>query len=470
MAHVLVSGQRQCELRLTVLLLYVTILLGSTISVTAIQRTSPEKSPTYSDVAPILARTCVPCHQQGEVGPFPLDTYSSVRKRASTIAIVVEDNYMPPQRNDPTWRRFAHERRLTSHEKATLLSWIRHDCPPSNDDTTRRKPPLPLSQSQQTRPDLVLPMPVTMDIPPTMEQTYFCVAIPFEFDRERTVKAIDYVPSNRRLAHHASYQVLEVADDVDLRNIPAFFRYGKDQPAHDSLDYAYFGLISRTSGLPRETFHGGWLPGTQRLQFPPTIGFRLPRRGVVLLRNIHYSPSARSDSDRAEVRMWFGTENNVRNLVFAAFKPILTDTSQTVIRAGDVDTHRIYARIRDNIGVYFINPHMHRLGISFTVWAESPSGDTIRLVRIPSWDFDWQDFYQFESPVHIPAGSILNAIAVYDNTAKNPANPNSPPQDILFEHGMNDDSEMMRLVLMVAPWKHGDDRLRLPEQRPPRRR
>ena len=40
--------------------------------------------PTYSkDVAPILQKNCQVCHRPGEIGPFPLLTYSDARQRAT---------------------------------------------------------------------------------------------------------------------------------------------------------------------------------------------------------------------------------------------------------------------------------------------------------------------------------------------------------------------------------------------------
>jgi hypothetical protein len=104
---------------------------------------------------------------------------------------------------------------------------------------------------------------------------------------------------------------------------------------------------------------------------------------------------------------------------------------------------------------------MHRLGRTFTVWVETPTKDTIKLCSIPDWDFDWQDFYLFKKPVVVPAGSVLNALATFDNTAANPNNPFSPPRDAPFEVGMDDTNEMMRLVLLALPYEKGDEKIRL---------
>ncbi len=104
-----------------------------------------------------------------------------------------------------------------------------------------------------------------------------------------------------------------------------------------------------------------------------------------------------------------------------------------------------------------INPHMHQLGKSFLAYAITPIGDTINLVKIPNWDFNWQEFYRYKKMLFIPSGSIIHAEAVYDNTSNNLSNPNNPPQPVLIETGsMDDTTEMMRLVFLYVPYKEGD--------------
>ena len=45
------------------------------------------------------------------------------------------------------------------------------------------------------------------------------------------------------------------------------------------------------------------------------------------------------------------------------------------------------------------------------------------LLSLPRYDFNWQRSYTFAEPVKIPAGSRLVAHYVYDNSARNPSNP-----------------------------------------------
>ena len=52
---------------------------------------------TFSqDIAPIVFRSCAPCHHSGEAGPFPLVTYGDVKSHARQIADVTNRRLMPP--------------------------------------------------------------------------------------------------------------------------------------------------------------------------------------------------------------------------------------------------------------------------------------------------------------------------------------------------------------------------------------
>jgi hypothetical protein len=45
------------------------------------------------------------------------------------------------------------------------------------------------------------------------------------------------------------------------------------------------------------------------------------------------------------------------------------------------------------------------------------------LLALPRYDFNWQRSYTFAEPIKVPAGSKLISHYVYDNSARNPSNP-----------------------------------------------
>jgi hypothetical protein len=68
-------------------------------------------------------------------------------------------------------------------------------------------------------------------------------------------------------------------------------------------------------------------------------------------------------------------------------------------------------------------PHMHLRGKSFRYEAILPDGKVRILLDIPRYDFNWQLSYRLADPVPLPAGTTIRAIAHFDNSSGNPANP-----------------------------------------------
>ena len=45
------------------------------------------------------------------------------------------------------------------------------------------------------------------------------------------------------------------------------------------------------------------------------------------------------------------------------------------------------------------------------------------MLDVPRYDFNWQTYYLFATPLEIPAGGKITAMAWYDNSASNKDNP-----------------------------------------------
>jgi hypothetical protein len=77
-----------------------------------------------------------------------------------------------------------------------------------------------------------------------------------------------------------------------------------------------------------------------------------------------------------------------------------------------------------------IHPHMHLLGREMKVWAKLPDDSTRPLVHVDDWDFNWQGFYFYKTPVALPLGTWIELTAAWDNSEANPRNPNRPPKPV----------------------------------------
>ena len=58
------------------------------------------------------------------------------------------------------------------------------------------------------------------------------------------------------------------------------------------------------------------------------------------------------------------------------------------------------------------------------------SGEIRSAIRIPEWDYNWQEQYDLKEPLRLPKGTLLRVRATYDNSAENPNNPSAPPRPV----------------------------------------
>src|SRR5262249_37287378 len=101
--------------------------------------------------------------------------------------------------------------------------------------------------------------------------------------------------------------------------------------------------------------------------------------------------------------------------------------------AGDED-YRVRGSIwaAQECTLHTVTPHMHLLGKKIKITMTPPGGAASTLVGIDQWDYNWQETYYFKEPIRVPAETRFDVEAVYDNSAKNPSNPFSPPRRVRF--------------------------------------
>jgi hypothetical protein len=86
-------------------------------------------------------------------------------------------------------------------------------------------------------------------------------------------------------------------------------------------------------------------------------------------------------------------------------------------------------------------PHMHVRGKACRYRAVSSSGEVRTLLEIPHYDFNWQLQYRYAEPEPILRGESIKFTAWYDNSAKNPANPDST-QTVRWGKQANDEMHL----------------------------
>jgi hypothetical protein len=257
---------------------------------------------------------------------------------------------------------------------------------------------------------------------------YRCFVLPGNQSAARWIDGFEFRPGNRRVVHHALVF-------FDLSG--AARRLDAEAPGPG---YPCFG----TPGFLPTASLGGWSPGNGILRMPAGTAVRMPAHADVVLQ-IHYHPTGKPEADQSEVGVFFKNAPPERKLLDVAL------TSKQI----DIPPGASNYRVRDHfelpvdVTLHQLIPHAHFLARQARAWAVFPNGTRKTVLTILDWDFRWQAIYQLREPLRFPAGTRLEMEFVYDNTSRNPRNPNSPPKRVTWGPGSNDEMAGMHWNVTV---------------------
>ncbi|TGE19246.1 cytochrome c [Hymenobacter elongatus] len=367
-------------------------------------------------------------------------------RRAKTIQRVTETRYMPPWKADTHFTSFANERRLTEEQIGLIKLWVEAGAPQGSERKAKKvelRGQIPLG-----KPDLVLQPKDAFRIKGDGNEHFVMFKIPFELANAQPIRALEFVANNRHLLHHANYAVQSVGPEVDIYK-------GSDLVISDQ----FLTNMQEFKPLMQEVaYYGGWIPGSTPQEFPSGVGFTMPKRGVILL-TVHYGPSAVDTTDWSRVNIYFAKTPIKREIKALSIGSagVGEITPPLIIPADSIKKFRVDLKLAQDLSLLYVWPHMHLLGKSFKAWATAPDGTQINLVRIPDWDFRWQEAYRFRQMQHLPKGAVITVEGEYDNSAANPNNPFSPPRRVISQDLMESRSEMLNLIILFLPYQTGDE-------------
>ena len=154
-----------------------------------------------------------------------------------------------------------------------------------------------------------------------------------------------------------------------------------------------------------------------------------------------------------------GNGGNIADRLGEGFGGKLEGWSLFKLPPNKVSRFRGIWKVEDDISLISIYPHMHLLGKSWEIYAIDPKGNRENLLKIDSWDFNWQGDYPLPKYLKIDKGSTIHAIATYDNTADNPVNPKMPPEASSW--GGKTTDEMYLLGFNYVDYREGDENISL---------
>ncbi|MDZ4745047.1 MAG: T9SS type A sorting domain-containing protein [bacterium] len=412
------------------------------VILTTIACITQAQTPTWSgNVARIVYTKCTPCHRQGEIAPFDLITYADAKIRANTIKAVTQSRYMPPWKPLPGHADYLGDRSLSAEEQAVITAWVDGGSPEGDPAQTPPPPTFPTG-SQLGTPDLVLEMSESWSVVDNNTDVYRYFVLPTNLLQDQNIRALEFRPGNAAVVHHVLYYL----DTTGTAR-------RKDE--EDKLaGYSGFGDPGFTSAAS----YLGWVPGAQSRFFPPNIGARLLKNSDLVIQ-VHYAPSFLPATDKSHVNVFFDDDPQIRVVNEFSLGPLNLDGELFLIPANQSKRFVAKYKIPLDVSLMGVAPHMHLLGRECRAYAVTPKGDTIKLVGVNDWDFNWQGGYTFRHLIRVPRNSTLYYEATYDNTTGNSLNPNSPPK--LVGWGEKTTDEMILCYFHWLPYQAGDELIEL---------
>jgi len=361
----------------------------------------------YRDVLPVLQNRCQECHRPGQIAPMPFTTYKETRPWAAAIRQNVLSRRMPPWFADPCCGKFSNDRSLTPAERDTLSEWAAsgaaegdpRDAPPARKYSDEWNIP---------KPDLILGPARGFEVPAKGSVDYQYFVVPTGFTEDRWVQASEVRPTARAAVHHAVVYVREPGDT----SFP--------NPTHTPTKADILNVYA---------------PGSAPDVAPPGMA-KLIKAGSDLVFEIHYTPAGKRVTDRTQIGIRFASAPPSKRVL-----TLQMDNERFLIPPGARDYRvTVWGTLPNDALLLGFFPHMHLRGKEFEYTLVRADGQPETLLRVRPYDFYWQLTYRLAEPRLLKAGTRLEWIATYDNSANNPRNPD-PTAEVRY--GFQSWDEMM---------------------------
>jgi hypothetical protein len=351
---------------------------------------------TYAQyVSRIVQNHCQECHRPGQVGPFALLTYDDALAWSAMIREVVQEGRMPPWHADPRHGKFANDRSLPKDARQMFLAWIDDGCPKGDDRDL--PPPREFPEGWTIgKPDVIFTMPEEFTVPaetPKGGVPYQYYRVPTNFTQDKWVQAAEARAGAAEVVHHIVVFIV---------------------PPGESFNPMMPGLKVLC----------GTAPGDMPYLAPRGFAKKVPA-GSDLIFQMHYTPNGRKQSDRSSCGLIFSREPVDRQILTM---PVGNPAFRIPPGA---DNHEVESRFifKEDARILNFMPHLHLRGKDFLYEVVYPDGKKEVLLSVPRYNFGWQSVYRLATPHFVPKGTVLHCVAHYDNSPKNPSNPD-PTQEV----------------------------------------
>lgn len=373
--------------------------------------------PTYArDIAPIVQRHCAECHRPGGTAPFSLLEPRDAIRRAAMIGEVTAQGRMPPWYGSARHGAFGNHRGMTADERERIAAWVAGGARAGDAADLPAPRQWPEQEWRIGEPDQIIAIKAPIRLPADGIVAYKYLFLPFRFEHDTWVEAIEILPSNKRALHHCNLVRGNLGEKWSQR-----------------------GFIT------------GYVPGGDAMVLDQGTAVRIPK-GSALVLQAHYVTTGQPEIDRLRVGLRFP-----RVPVQKELQVTIAGNRRFRIPPGaaahPVRSQRTLPHDADGIGLFV---HMHLRGRDIAVFADAPDGTRENLLVVPNYNFDWQQSYRWPTAGKpFAKGTVISALAHFDNSAWNPFNPD-PGAEVAF--GLQTADEMMYAFLF---WTRRDQALGL---------
>lgn len=336
------------------------------------------------EIVRILDTHCVMCHAAD--GPsFPLESYEQTWLRRRDMRDEVIARHMPPWSAVPGYGQFLNDNGLTLRESQFVVSWFEGLGPRNagavftNTVDGASRPPevrarmLHAGHWHLGEPGLIRALPPAA-IEAGQQSHVRRTIVDLGLTGARRVRAVEYMPGDRRVVRAASFTVQETGQWI-----------------------------------------GSWTPWYGYMEAPEGAAYTLPA-GSHIVAEVHYRGTSEPVTDEGKLGLSFADGPPGR-----VVSDIVLQTAAAPSTGAPLQRLRADAPVPADTYAFALRPDMNGDITSIEVSARTPAGGTEILLFARDFDRDWPTPYILKSPLLLPRGTVVSVTAYAGAVVSKPA-------------------------------------------------
>jgi hypothetical protein len=279
-------------------------------------------------------------------------------------------------------------------------------------------------------------------VPASGTVNYQYIIVPTGFTEDKWIQAAEFRPGNPSVLHHSSIYSREPESSYAEGHAPGeFFELDNEVPRVPRRRSTPLGRMFSPPDFPLHL--QVFVPGGDAVVLPDDKA-RLVKAGSDIVFQLHYTPKGKPALDKSRIGLVFAKKPPVERV-----KTVRIQNGVPINIPPGQPNYALESRVvvQKEFKVIALQPHMHYRGRFFEYKVEYPSGESEVLLRVPKYDFHWQQTYYLAEPKLLPKGTILTVKAGWDNSANNP---NNPDPKAVVKGGPQSWDEMMAGFMEIA--------------------